>query len=225
MTTCDGAGLGEEGTAPRFPPGPRSQSHLLLAHGTWGLDLYPGVGGLLDATQSLSGGRREGKARPNGRCGQLPSTPPVPARALGRLPGRGARATPGVRCSAAHPVQRGCAAPSGGWGTFFLPRPGLELRGAVRSSHFTVKKTEAQGSCHLSKVKPMAGGMTSVRDAGTGTYLNEIQESGSDLGKQWLQTGQLARGGGGGNARGPAWCGPGFSCEPLKAGCWAPPLG
>lgn len=69
VTTCDGAGLGEEGTAPRFPPGPRSQSHLLLAHGTWGLDLYPGVGGLLDATQSLSGGRREGKARPNGRCG------------------------------------------------------------------------------------------------------------------------------------------------------------
>lgn len=65
VTTCDGAGLGEEGTAPRFPPGPRSQSHLLLAHGTWGLDLYPGVGGLLDATQSLSGGRREGKARPN----------------------------------------------------------------------------------------------------------------------------------------------------------------
>lgn len=56
----------------------------------------------------------------------------------------------------------------------------------------------------------MAGGKTSVRDAGTGTYLNEIQESGSDLGKQWLQTGQLARGGGGGKHEGQRGAAPDF---------------
>lgn len=82
VTTCDGAGLGEEGTAQRFPPGPRSWP---TAPGVWiCIQVWEVCWTLLRAFQEVAG-----KVRPG----------PTPASLRSAGAGEGPGASPWARRS------------------------------------------------------------------------------------------------------------------------------